>query len=80
MFADTIIHVFNSFLSSSYIQVPIVLFNTAMFSNDAQPIQCTNNLNEYILIKMCYVWSDIVEFLVIDIDLVYIVTRIINVP
>jgi len=55
MFADTIIHVFNSFLSSSYIQVPIVLFNTAMFSNDTQPIQCTNNLNEYILIKMCYV-------------------------
>ena len=51
-----------------------------MFSNDTQPIQCTNNLNEYTVIKMCYVWSEIVEFLVIDIDLVYIVTRIINVP
>ena len=80
MCADTIIHVFNLFLSSLYIQVPVVLFNTAMFSNDTQPIQCTNNLNEYTLIKMCYVWSDIVEFLVIDIVLVYIVTRILNVP
>ena len=51
-----------------------------MFSNDTQPIQCTNNLNEYILIKMCYVWSDIVEFLVIDIFLVYNVTGVLNVP
>ena len=57
-----------------------MLFNTAMFSNDTQPIQCTNNLNEYILIKMCYVWSDIVEFLVKDIVLVYNVTRVLNVP
>jgi len=55
MCADTIIHVFNLFLSSLYIQVPVVLFNTAMFSNDTQPIQCTNNLNVYTLIKMCYV-------------------------
>ena len=65
MCADTIIHVFNLFLSSLYIHVPTMFFNTAVLSNDIQLIQCTRNLNVYTLIKMCYVRSDIIKFLVI---------------